>query len=301
MKQRSLLFSAFLILLLLFSSGCRSFQASDKADPSVLYSSGDVSVTVVDESAFPTDTITEYEWTALTEEEAVKTHSVILTGVVSNVRACELKYRFMDADCNSGITVFDVAVEDLLFCNSDSVKNKGTISVGTGYNLGSYDPLLPPIEEGGRYLMFLEVPADYSEDPAGLAGFLDCWVGKPKDLMWPRIDDCCLVCGTFSDSCNAINVSSALGLSELDVYKLSALDPNDEAGVSEYVDKLVKERFSGDPDKADTIGRALLSILKRTESRKGSLAEYVDEFAVIDASALEEYVVGLALENNNVT
>ncbi len=171
-------------------------------DGNILYQSDCVTVTLLENDNDSTATTPEI--IIPTVDVAYTKNTVILTGMVSNVRRATVSYKHMDTQIVEYITIFDVEVSDVLACRSGSYKQGDRITMGVPYladgkTLSCPGVDYPVIEEGKSFLIFCYVAADKENDPLELGKYLDCWISAPGTLFVEKSADAYLTNEFFAD------------------------------------------------------------------------------------------------------
>ena len=232
-------------------------------------------------------TYADFMWNELTDEEAFTKNTVALIGKVMNVRPATINYTFMDTDVVDNITVFDVAVERLLYCFSENYSNKPVITVATGYNRSYYAPELPLINDGSTYLLFMRVASDKVDDPMHLSEFADCWVSNPKDLFCEKIGDYYLASNFLVGKPFVISLSRGTGLTEKLVDELQLIPADDVSAIKSFLYSSI-----GDSSKVDidTLSSAL-SILRSRGANGYALWELIEHSCLLESSGFISYAI----------
>ncbi len=153
MKIKPTIVAICCILAFCFLSACQSGlpdagttdNNAESAD-GIIYKSDNVQVSLIDSAAMSAGSSTSYEWLRLSQEDAYTKNTVILTGIVSNVRECVIDINGEDAAFLNNMTIFDVTVDEVLSCRSDAFPDRDVIRVGVGYNTVTYTSEIPQIK-----------------------------------------------------------------------------------------------------------------------------------------------------------
>lgn len=291
MKLKMIALVTVLIFSLIFMAACQSSSLDDSSnnDPSVLYKSDKVEVSLIEN--IDTNKISYYEWAVLTKDDAFTENTVIVTGTVSNVRQAAVAYEFMDVDVVDNITIFDVEVSDVLACRSGSYRQGDLITMGIGYNMNTYSDELPVIEEGKTYLIFCYVAADDKDDVMELAGYVDCWISAPKDLFLEKVGDFYLLTdGFFSDVPGSFKLTDRLSLTEEQINALS----NVNSDKADYICSYINEKINTNNVKGVTEALLALKIKSRRTVRSMSW-RLTKRSYLISCDELEEYLRNTSL------
>lgn len=125
----------------------------------------------------------------LEEERLFRDHTLIVKGVVKNIREAEVSYTDYGREKTKYVTLFDFRVTEYLK-NSSSVKEKRVLTLG--HSLSSYEWVTGAhkLTEGEECILFCHVFADDSEpEPLYTHEYTDAWVRDPVTLIMPRNGD----------------------------------------------------------------------------------------------------------------
>ncbi len=282
MSIKNIALTILVVSIMIFTVACCPASVTEN---SILYSSDNVIVTLADNSGETNNCY--YQWIELTDETVFEKNTVIVTGVVSNIREATVEYEFMDTHVCDDITIFDVEVADVLSCRSDSLEISDMITVGTGYTSSSYGEGLPLIEEGKTYMIFCYVAADREDDPLELAGYIDCWISAPKDLLIEKIGDSYLAVDYFKDKINVQSLADCIELTDNQINSLAAINKYDKGSVENYIRDNIKVK---DPSYDPNVCEALLILKSRTVNGSTEFMSLIERTALINCSDLESYV-----------
>lgn len=289
MKLRITAIITVLIFCLVFTTAC---QYSPLEDPSILYKSDNVEVSLIENTN--KNQHVDYEWVALTDDVAYTKNTVIVTGTVFNVRQATVAYEYMDTDVVDNITIFDVEISDVLACRSGSFKQGDTITMGIGYNMNHYSEELSIIENGKTYLMFCYVAADDKGDVLELSEYVDCWISAPKDLFLEKTGDNYLSIDYFSDVPGSVQLADCLSLTEEQITSLSNVNNIDNT--DDIISSIYEEINTTN---AKYAAEALIVLKNRTITHPAEFYNLIERSYLINCEELEEYIRNTALLYDN--
>ena len=180
-----------LVLAGLLLLGC-AYQVQENG---TIYFSSKVKVV---ETSFAERNYGCYSWAELTMEEAFG-QNTILSGVISNVREATVEFSLDGRTMTSPITLFDMTDPNVIFDSTDIADNKKTITVGVGYNSGTFSEGLPILSEGKQFLAFCCSTAIRSDDVLEIDKYADFWVWNPNNLLIEGTADTYIVSDFFFD------------------------------------------------------------------------------------------------------
>lgn len=224
MRAKQTIVAICCILAFCLLSACQSrlpdaSPADDKAGNAddVIYESEAVKVSLIDNAAKFTDTSVDYEWMRLSQEEAYTKNPVILTGTVSNIRECFIEIKGREPTIFNNMTIFDVTVDEVLSCHSDSFPDRDVITMAVGYNSVTFVSELPQIKEGASYLMFCCMANDERNVIPESRNYVDCWIYDVHDLFCEKVGDYYLTNDYFSDLSSTGSLADTAGITDMDI------------------------------------------------------------------------------------
>lgn len=274
---------------------CIITENESTVSDAVIYKSKDVEVKNMDN---PSEIQYIYsDWAEPpTYEEAFTNNSVILTGTAANVIPATVKYEYLGHTVSDKITIFDLSVEDVLYCRSETIRQGDIVTIGVLFNQSFYPEGIPLIEEGLTYMIFCY---HASEDPANdimeLDRYVDCWIGDCLYLFLEKVGDSYLSIYSFDDLPGALSVAECMNLTDEIIYALKNV-PNDKEYVSKYIENNIIPNAK--TDNTD-VANALCVLKLRTMPKSNELRFLSDHAYVINCNELEVFVRSSAETYNN--
>ncbi len=303
MKIKQTIVAICCILAFCFLSACQSglpdagtTDNNAESAEGIIYKSDNVQVSLIDSAAMSAGSSTSYEWLRLSQEDAYTKNTVILTGIVSNVRECVIDINGEDAAFLNNMTIFDVTVDEVLSCRSDAFPDRDVIRVGVGYNTVTYTSEIPQIKEGTSYLMFCYMACEDRNDTTESRNYVDCWISDVRDLFCEKVGDYYFTNDYFSDLSSTGTLADTAGLTSLDIsigqsYWLNA----DALTVRKYFEEKVRSSPIKDAKMREAALDALMVFHSRMKSNNKvslSTGHWLDIASsyIIDRETLEEHV-----------
>ncbi len=282
-----------LICLVLAASmmlvGCQSAKPEEQG---IVYQSPNVKVSLTKETGFH---FVDAELMPLTEERVFDRHTVILKGVVSNVKQVDVEYEFMEQHVVDPVTLFDLEVSNVLSCRSDRYPGTKKVSVGIPFYMRYFWAGAPIVKEGASYLLFCLVASDMEDDLLELSEYVDLWCMDPSRLLIEEMDGYYLLTSDFPAKTQEFyslkQMTDEYPVLEHDLSQLSVdrFDPMKSAARSRLEELFTIYSVSNAQVGQDTLISALLLLRSRTDSEY-QIRCMLDSSYLARSDAFEEYV-----------
>ncbi len=295
-------------LLLLLTSACQEIDSP--SSPEAQNTEPGSKVALMETGALGTEASTrlgdgvythsEIEWMPLTDESVFDDNTVILTGIVSNLRKTNLTYEYLGQHVVDPVVLFDFEVSQIIHCKSESYPHTEKITVGLALFSDSHVDGMPVIKEGVSYLLFGQMTADIKapgeDDFLELSAIADCWVSNPHNLIIERIGDFYLLNTEFlAKAPKTKSVKQVLEPLVEPEFKLSQIQVNYRDPFANVAAKSDLEEYLTTflPDETldrDTLVKVLLLIRSRLASGQSFIGKAIEQSYVVDAVSFENYV-----------
>lgn len=240
------LFIVFMVIMLAVYplAGCQSKQ---------IYISDNVAAVQVD--PLSEKEYSSCQWMPLSEEEAYRSHPIIVTGTVKNIREVQIDFTFKEVERTEYITIFDLEVENFLHNSSTTISSNTTLlTIGYAASSRRFPEGVPVVKNGKEFLLFCQVLAERNVvDPQNKEAYIDCWVFDPYRLMLEKTGEQYVAnrfWGTALNDDNLISAQQSVSNAVNEVFKERTESNNGEyksllQGYSVdagFMEKLVKEK-----------------------------------------------------------
>lgn len=145
--------------------------------PGVFYKSKNVTVTGLEPAEHPMTRYTDVP--PYDEHDYFSDITVVVTGTVTKVQEAEAQYQVDGRPYTSKMTLFDLAVEEYLYTESDALNGKETLRLGVFFTSYSSNYRRVMIEEGESFLICCRLASELEGDVAHRKEYMDCWILTP--------------------------------------------------------------------------------------------------------------------------
>ena len=151
----------------------------------VIYQDDQVTAKVVEPAA--ERNIVRGYFSSPSAEDTFVGHPIIATGTVYNIREVELSYVDSSRPTTRVVTLFDFHVSEYVTNTSQTISNKGVLTVGWPFSSGYFAEEAPALHEGAEFLLFMHVMAELDyDDIVNRKAFTDTWVTGANFLAFEK-------------------------------------------------------------------------------------------------------------------